>query len=70
MRPIGVLELVADGLGSAVVDVGGGVQAQPGVAMLLVVPGEEGLAVRSGGLDRGELAGEVGPVLQSLLDSE
>src|ERR687885_180601 len=36
------------------------------MAMLLVVPGKEDLAVGPGGLDRGELAGEVGPVLQGL----
>ena len=40
--PVGVVEhggaLVAHDLGGAVVDIGGGVQAQPGMAMLLVVP--------------------------------
>jgi hypothetical protein len=43
-----------DGCGVAVVDVGGGVQAEPAVPVLVVVPGEEVLAVRPGGLDRGE----------------
>ena len=55
-----------DGLGTAVVDIGGGVQAQPGMAVFLVVPGEEDLAVCPGGLDRGEAAGEARPVLQGL----
>ena len=45
-----------DGCGAAVVDVGGGVQAEPAVAVLVVVPGEEVLAVRPGGLDRAEAA--------------
>jgi hypothetical protein len=40
-----------DGCGAAVVDVGGGVQAEPAVAVLVVVPGEEFLAVRPGGFD-------------------
>ena len=47
-----------DGCGLAVVDVGGGVQAEAAVAVLVVVPGEEVLAVRPGGLDRGEPGGE------------
>jgi hypothetical protein len=55
-----------DGLGAAIVDIGGGVQAQRRMAMLVVVPGEEDLAVCPGGLDRGEAAGEVRPVLQRL----
>ena len=58
--------LVADCLGQAVVDVDGGMQAQPAVAMFIVVPTEEGLAVPAGVLDRTEPAGEVGPVLQRL----
>jgi hypothetical protein len=57
---------VTDCLGEAVVDVGGGMQAQPGVAVFVVVPSEEVLAVSSGVFDRVEPAGEVGPVLQSL----
>jgi hypothetical protein len=56
-----------DGGGPAVVDVGGGVQAEPAVMMLVVVPGEEFLAVRPGGLDRGEPGGEGRPVLQRLV---
>ena len=55
-----------DGCGLAVVDVGGGVQAEAAVTVLVVVPGEEVLAVRPGGLDRGEPGGEVRPVLQGL----
>src|SRR5574337_565594 len=55
---------VADRLGQAVVDVGGGMQAQPGVAVFIVIPTEEDLAVPSSFLDRAELAGEVGSVLQ------
>jgi hypothetical protein len=46
-----------------VVNVGGGVQAEAAVAVLVVVPGEEDLAVRSCCLDRVEAAGEVRPVL-------
>ena len=55
-----------DGWGAAVVDVGGGVQAEPAVAVLVVVPAEEFLAVRPGGLDRGEAGRESRPVLQGL----
>jgi len=51
-----------DGCGASVVDVGGGVQAEPAVAVLVVVPGEEVLAVRPGGLD----GREARPVLQRL----
>src|SRR5271170_13084 len=54
------------GRGSAVVNVGGGVQAEAAVAVLVVVPGEEVLAVRSCCLDRVEAAGEVRPVLEGL----
>jgi hypothetical protein len=57
---------VADHLGQAVVDVGGGMQAQPTVAVFIVIPTEENLAVQSSLLDRAEPAGEVGPVLQRL----
>jgi hypothetical protein len=49
-----------------VVNVGGGVQAEAAVAVLVVVPAEEVLAVRPGGLDRVEVAGEVRPVLEGL----
>ena len=54
------------GCDPAVVDIGGGVQAEAAVAMLVVVPGEEFLAVRAGGLDGGEPGGEAGPVLEGL----
>ena len=57
---------VAHGLGSAVVDVGGNVQAQAGMAVLVVVPAEESLAVQPGSLDRGEPGGEVRAILQRL----
>jgi hypothetical protein len=66
----GVQDLGASGLdgrGATVVDVGGGVQAEAAVMMLVVVPGEEFLAVRAGGLDRGEPGGERRPVLQGLV---
>src|ERR1700758_794882 len=58
--------LLGDDFGGAVVNVGGRVKCQPGVAMLIVVPREEVLAVGTRRLDRGEPAGEVGPVLQRL----
>src|SRR5436305_1558070 len=58
--------LVPHGLGEAVVDVRGCMKSQAGVAMLVVVPGEEVYAVQPCGLDRGEPVGEVGPVLQRL----
>ena len=48
------------------VDISGGVQAEPAVVVLVVVPGEEFLAVCPGGLDRGEPGGEAGPVLEGL----
>jgi hypothetical protein len=44
------------GRGPAVVNVGGGVQAEAAVAVLVVVPGEEVLAVCSCCLDRVEAA--------------
>ena len=56
-----------DGGGVPVVDIGCGVQAQPAVAVLVVVPGEEVLAVRSCVLDRGEPGREVRPVLEGLV---
>src|SRR5207247_4028863 len=55
-----------DGCGPAVVDVGGSVQAEAAVMVLVVVPGEEFLAVRPGGFDRGEPGREPRPVLQRL----
>ena len=57
--------------GLAVVDGGWGHQADPGVAVGLVVPVEELAAVRAGVLDLVEPLGELGPVLQRLeIDSE
>ena len=56
-----------DGCGAAVVDVGGGVQAEAAVPVLVVVPGEEVLAVRPGGFDRTEPGRERRPVLQRLV---
>jgi hypothetical protein len=52
--------LVADCLSEAVVDISGGMQASPGMAMYIVVPTEEILTVRPGGLDRAEPAGKSG----------
>ncbi len=56
-----------DGRGVAVVDVGGGVQAEAAVAVVVVVPAEEVLAVRAGGLDRAEPGRERRPVFQGLV---
>ena len=53
-------------LGAAVVDVGGGEQAEAPVVMLGVVPGEEALAERPRAPDRAEALGELGPILQGL----
>ena len=50
----------------AVVHVGGGVQAQAAVPMLIVIPREKELAVSPGGLDRGETTREVWAVFQRL----
>jgi hypothetical protein len=55
-----------DGCGVAVVDVSGGVQAEPAVAVLVVIPAEEALAVRTGVLERGEPGGKIWPVFQGL----
>ena len=55
-----------DGFGLAVVDVGGGVQPEAAVAVVVVVPAEKVLAVRPGGLDRREPRGERRPVFQGL----
>jgi hypothetical protein len=64
VQDLGALGL--DGRGVAVVDVGGGVQAEAAVAVVVVVPGEEFLAVGAGGLERGEPGGERRPVLEGL----
>jgi hypothetical protein len=44
------------------------VVADPGVVVLVVVPGVEALAEGAGVLDRAESAGEVGAVLERVLD--
>jgi hypothetical protein len=55
-------------LGHEALGVGGvgGVQAEAAVAVVVVVPAEEVLAVRAGGLDRAEPGGERRPVFQGL----
>ena len=50
--------------GSAVVDIGGGVIADAGVAVVVVVPAEEPSAVGVGVLVAAEAVGKVGPVLE------
>ncbi len=55
-----------DGFGPPVVDVGRHLQTDTGIAMFVVVPAKERLAVHPGRLDRGEAGGKVGPVLQRL----
>ena len=58
--------LRAQRLSGAVVHGGRGHQADAAVAMLVVVPVEELLAVRAGVLDRAEPLREVGSALQGL----
>ena len=58
--------LLADGVGVPVVDVGGGVHADPGVAVGVVVPGEEPDQERAGVFEAAEPVGELGSVLQGL----
>src|SRR6266508_4724027 len=53
-------------LGQPVVNVVRGQQAEPAVAVLGVVPGEEDLAVRAAILDRAKTLREVRPVLHGL----
>ena len=48
----------------AVVDIGGGVHPNPGVAVLVVVPVVERDTEGSGLFQAGEAVGEIGPVLQ------
>jgi|SRR5215218_2691194 hypothetical protein len=55
-----------DELGSAVVDIGGDMEADPGVAVLGVVPAEEPGAEAVGVLQATEPVGELGPVLEGL----
>ncbi len=54
-------------LGESVVDIMGGVPGDAGMAVLVVVPPEERLAVRPGLLDAGEPVREVRTVLQRLV---
>lgn len=60
--------LLTDGAVPAVVNVGRCVKADPGVAMIVVAPGEERSAVQPGGLDRGELEREAGPGFEAEVD--
>jgi hypothetical protein len=57
---------VAHALGSSIVDINGVLVADPAVVVLVVVPGEQPLAERSGVGEAAEAVGEVGPVLQRL----
>jgi hypothetical protein len=57
---------LADGVRAAVVDVGWGVQADPGVPVFVAVPAEEPVTEDAGILDGPEPFGEVRPVLQGL----
>ncbi len=67
---VGVVEdglaVSADGVMVAVVDAGGGVVADAGVAVVMVVVGEELIDERSGVGEAGEAFGEPGCVLQRL----
>ena len=54
-----------DGLGEAVMDAVGGVEADPRMVMVVVVPVEEGLAERAGVVDRAEAFGKLWPVFHS-----
>ena len=55
---------LAYGFGSPVVNVGGGVEANAGVTVLVVVPAKEAGAVGLGVFETAEAVGEGGPVLQ------
>ena len=56
--------LLGERRGGSVMDGGGRHQADPAVAMIMVVPVEELLAVSASVFDRAEAIGEVGSVLQ------
>ena len=56
--------LELDDLGAAEVDVGRGVEANPRVAVLVVVPMEEALSERPAILERAEVVRELGAVLE------
>ena len=60
----GGLAVLEARLDEAAVNVGGSEQGDTGVAMLVVVPMEEGLAVGAGIFDGAEPVGEVGSVFQ------
>jgi hypothetical protein len=53
-----------DLFGPPVVDIGGGVEADPGVAVVGVIPAEEPPAERQGVLVAAEPLGELGPILR------
>jgi hypothetical protein len=53
-------------LGPVVVEGGGGVEADPGVAVFVVVPAEEPPAERERILVGAEPVGEFGPILEGL----
>ncbi len=57
---------VVEGCGAAVVDVAGGEQADAGMPVGFVVPGEEASAESAGVLDGAEALGKVGPVRERL----
>ena len=60
----GTLDL--DTFSAAEVDGGGRVEAETGVAVLVVVPAEEALAEGAAILDGAETSGELRPVLEGL----
>src|SRR5450432_4490365 len=57
------LSLCKDERSLAVMDHGRGQKPQAGMAVLVVVPGKEGLAKCATGLDRSKAVRELGPVL-------
>ena len=57
--------LFADGAGPAVVDIGR-LESEPGMAVMVVIPSDEGSAVGPSSLDGLEPEREVGPLLQCL----
>ena len=61
-----VLSGAEAGFDESPVDVGGGEHCDAGVAMFVVVPVEEGVAVGAGVFDGAEAAGELGSVFESL----
>ena len=55
-----------DGLGAPVMNRGGGVQPDAGMAVFVVVVGEENVAEGAGVVDGAELSGEGGAVFECL----